>query len=192
MLVLDIDICTESTCLSCTFSEGTGAYSATTNTTGWGSPNPETSDATAATLTVTMPDGTTTYSFNLLTEGFPTTDNTVGFEILGSDLGYGTNAQIDDGKYTFTYTVVTPSQTYTTSKTKLFYCQTKCCVDRLLAQAANDIDCTCNSENLKKANEADDLLQVLIQAAKCGDVTRFTKIQELLDKYCNGIDCGCS
>jgi hypothetical protein len=188
-LSITFNICESSDCKSLIFTETTGAYSDPSNTGGWGTPNPATTDVTSDELVVLLPDDTSTYSFDLLAEGFPTTDSTVEFEITAADLGYGTGS-LPDGMYTFTRTTIATT-TYVTQVTKLFYCNTQCCVHQKLA-AITDTECGCDDKKTKDALLAFTYLQALKDAAKCGNTSRFTKILKITTRMCNSSDCGCS
>ena len=120
-IVLDFSICQQNNCKSFSFEETTGALTSQ-NVNGWGSSNDLTSAATAATLQVLTPDSNI-FTFNLFaqTPNWPTTSDT-NFYIYSSDLGMGSSSILLDGQYKFTYTVTTPTATYTKIVYKLFYC----------------------------------------------------------------------
>lgn len=171
-------------CKKITFVEDTGAYDATNNPTGWGAPNEATSDATAATLTLVGPDGTTYPAIDLKAVGsFPKSDNSF-VEISSTDL-LSTLTSFEDGKWEITYAVTTSTTTYTEKISFYFTCQAQASIDKLLAELSVD-DCECDEgkiENILKLkayydamvyaigsgdlNEANEILKTLNRLAKC-------------------------
>ena len=81
---LDFDVCQSIGCTSFDFRETTGEYSFT-NSGGWGSPNFEITDATGATVEITLPDGTLS-SFSV-TPFFPDDTSLYTRTFTNSDLG---------------------------------------------------------------------------------------------------------
>lgn len=188
-LSLKIAICQNSDCKSVEFSETTGAYS-TSNTGGWGSPNPTIADATSAILTITQPDGTvTTIASSLLYPTFPTTDDTVTYTIDSGDLALGDDVALPDGIYTFVYEVLTTTGVYRVQLRKALYCQAECCVNGLLAKVATE-GCDCSSELVDNALEAYFWLQVL-KASECNE-TAFDNALEIINRICDFNSCNCS
>lgn len=187
-VVLSFEICEGSGCNSLIFKETTGAYNAETNITGWGAPNEPTSDATAATLTIELGDGTS-YTIDLFATGdFPTTDTTFEYEILPTQIGYASDDdQIDDQIITFTYSVTTDSTTYTQVVVQAFYCQVQCCVNTMFVEL--DFECDCAQNEIDTALKAFAMLQGLKQASGCGNTTNFNNILTQLNKLCANSDC---
>lgn len=184
-LILNFEICQSSDCQDLSFSETTGAYNATYNVGGYGSPNITLGSVITAVLTSTSPDGTI-YTTNLFTHGFPTddlTDDSYVISLTG-------DTALEDGKWTFTYTITTESATYTKTITKLLYCNAKCCVAEMLS-ALQLLDCDCCDKDLDYENyvKAWTFLQSLINAAECGDINSFTKILKIINKLCKNKAC---
>ncbi len=194
VLELNFTICS-SNCKTLSFTEITGAYSATDNSTGWGTPNPEITDASSAELTIVTPNNNT-YTFDLFATGFyPTSTESNEFPISYGDLGFSTT--LEDGEYTFTYTVDTISTdgekdpTYTTyTKTKKFYvtCNIECCINKLLLNL-EDVHCDCNKEARSKYLEAFALLQAFKHASACGRLGTASELFNELTKICSNVDC---
>ncbi len=187
MVQLNFDICELSNCQTITFAETTGTYDAIENPNGWGSPNSVIDDADTATLEITQPDGTiTTIDLFALTPSFPTTTLTQTYSISASTAGLSTTA-FTDGKYTFVYTVTGTTGgndfTYTQTVEQLFFCQARCCVDRLFA-AIDDFTCDCNKTKINEAYQADILLRSLKRAAGCGDLNSFTDTLTIINNLC--------
>ncbi len=193
MLVLDFTICENSTCTEFTFSELTGTYNATTNPTGWGTPNADITDFHSATLEITLPDGTTTYSIDLsaTTPAFPVdtlTSNQVTFDM--SNIGGTAGNSIPDGVYTFVYTVQEDPGTgisYTQTITVAFYCQVSCCVYSMFKDL--DIECDCCDDDRKRITDAYLMLKGLIYNANCGNIPQFNSILEELQRLCTNNNC---
>lgn len=186
-LALKFNVCLSSDCKTLTFNETTGIYSST-NTGGYGAPNPLAS-ATAATLTITKEDDTTV-EFDLLAESFPSTVSTLEFEITGEDLGYGVDAKLPDGEYIFQYDVTISGVVYTKRVVKFFYCQVKCCIEKLFAKIA-DVECECTDKAVKKAMKGYAYLKALQVAVRRGNQPRFANLLKILQKICADKNCGC-
>lgn len=183
---LDFNICQLGDCENFIFTETTGAYNATYNTTGWDSPNTATTSATAATLTITDPDGLVNI-VNLYTASYPTSTTTQQYVIYGGNLGY--SGAMPDGEWTFTYTITTASSTITQIKKVFFYCNVKCCVYNMFT-AIKDLTCgDCIFEKEREAITAMALLESLQNAADCGQSTYFANILSTLNKLCADSTC---
>lgn len=191
-IVLNFDICQAADCKSFTINETTGIYSAT-NTGGWGAPNAVIGDALDARLIVTLPNLTQVTVNNLL---FPTLPTTGTATISVTDANLGLSGGLPDGIYIITYQVdinqVLPfTQTSrSTTKTFLFSCNIKCCVDKLIAKIP-ELECTCNDQALKDALLAYGLYKSLCSAGSCGLTDKVTNILDRLNKLCNSKSCGC-
>lgn len=191
MTTLDFDICIDASCSTMTFTELTGAYSAS-NTGGWGTPNVDTTDATVAILQITTPSGGI-YTLDLFAQGFPVTNTSLEYTIPLTSLGLTTN--IPDGNWSFLYYVTgsdggTPF-TYQAKKNFLFYCNSECCVNKLLADV-NPEACDCDEDNEKLIDnylKATVFLDSLKNAARCYQVTLFTTIKSIIDKLCANSGC---
>lgn len=182
MLSLNFNICQINSCIDLEFTETTGIYS-TSNPSGYGAPNIVIGDVLSAVLTSTSPSGIV-YSTNLFTQGFPS-DNTSYSVILTL-----TNETLEDGKWTFTYTITTLSTTYTKTIYKLFACNSECCVKQMLDNIDLE-DCGCTNKSVEKENylTAWTFLELLKNAAQCGDIESFTKLKKIVDKLCKNKDC---
>jgi hypothetical protein len=191
-LSLDISICQVGSCKSLTFTEKTGAYNASTNTGGYGSPNATIGGTTSRTLAITMPDESvvTINNATMTAAGFPTTDCSIEYEITSAALGLGALTNLPDGLYTIVYTVVSGGTTYTKTVYKLLFCQAQCCVHGILADISS-ATCGCNDTAVKNAAYAFTLLEALKDAARCGDYTRFDNFLTTINALCETSDCGC-
>lgn len=190
-VTLNFNVCESCNNQTLTFTETTGAYSAS-NTSGWGSPNRLTSEAETATLSVTTPAGTTTV-LNLFTSSFPTTNEDLEFEISPDDVGYSaaTGTKFPDGAYTFVYTVGRTTATafsYVQTKTILIYGQIQCEVFGLYGDIPQ-CDCECDSDVLELAFKASTFLEGLKYAAQTGNSTDFDNIMTILERLTANNDC---
>lgn len=178
-LSINFSVCVNSACDVFTFTETTGAYSAT-NTGGWGAPNPTTGTITTAVLQVTAPSGTIT-NINLIPESFPSSNPSFSYDI--NSLTYA------DGKWEFLLYYYDGSEYYMKRHTYYFYCTTKCCVETMLANLnLEECDC-CNDKNMDNYLYVSTLLDGLILAAKCQQEDNFTSIKTVLDKLCANSGC---
>jgi len=184
-VTLDFEICQSSDCSALTFVETTGVYNATTNPVGWGAPNELTSNATAATLTVTLASGNS-YVINLW-DVFPTDVATLEYLITNEDIGYTTGSPIDDQIISFLYTVTTATATYTQSFDQAFYCQVQCCVLGMFANL--NVECDSCSKQIDDALKAYAMLKGLIYSAYCGNSTAFNNILAQVNKLCLNKNC---
>lgn len=186
--VTDFEICLDNACDTLTLTELTGAYSAT-NTTGWGAPNATTGSITTALLQVTSPSGVVS-TINILSSGFPSSNPSFSYDIPNGSLNSITN--VEDGHWTFFLYYTDGVNTYQKVKNYLFYCNTECCVQELLADIeVTDCDC-CKQDDLNKINnyiKAKTFLDSLKNAARCFQVANFTSIQAVLAKLCRNSSC---
>ncbi len=184
-----INLCLANGCQVLTFKDTTGAYSVS-NPTGYGTPNPEIVDFVSAVLTVIAPDETE-YEIDLFADSFPTVDVDQEYEIDLDDLGSRTS--IEDGYWSFIYTIVTAGAvTYTATFGAIFLCNARCCVQRILLKIDENKFGTTDKQNQKYINnylKAKAILDTLTYYAYCGNLDKFDNIKLVLDKMCNNIDC---
>lgn len=188
--VVSAKVCQSNNCSTLSFVETTGAYNSLSNTTGWGTPNEATSDATSAVLTIQNPSGTI-YTIDLFaTTLFPTTNTVLEYEIPLTSIGLTASSQIEDGVYIFTYTVVTATTTYRKNWKQAFYCQVACCVRSMILDL--DLECDCGDDLKERAIDAFLLLKGLMYSSNSGNISKFEEQLELLQKICLNKDCqGC-
>ncbi len=187
---LKFEVCESKDCRSLVFSETTGEYSSS-NTTGWGSPNKETSDAETAVLTVTTPSDSD-YTFDLFAESpsWPSVDDNQEFSIDVTDIGGSTGSKLEDGLYLFKYQVTRTTATtfnYSQQIQQLFYCSARCCVDSMFADL--DFECDCCAEDINRALKAKAMLYSLELAAGAGHVNQFADLLDIIRKLCNNSNC---
>lgn len=186
-LTLSISLAT-SDCKNLVFTETTGVYSAG-NLTGWGTPNTLITAATAATVVITTPSGSS-YTFPLFTSGFPSINPLASYSIPSSSLGLGT--ALADGIYTAVYTV---SNTlgeapflFTATVKTMVICNLECCIDSLLSQI-DSCGCDCDSEAQEKYLDAFSLFRQLEHSIKCTDFKTAECLLALANKICKNSNC---
>jgi len=138
-------------CDSVIFTELTGAYDALTNTGGYGSPNPATSDFSTVELIIKDELNSVTYDSIDLSSNFPSssvlsqTINVSDLELSSVNAGL---TKFADGKYSFTYKITTSGGTvYQHQVTKMSLCTIMCNIKNL---AAKVLDCDCCTSNTSR------------------------------------------
>ena len=160
----------------------TCAYDATNNDTGWGTPNPEVSDATEATAEITIPDVTTPVTIDLFST-LPNNDGT-GLQITASQLGL---EEIPDGIWKVKYSV-TVTGFGTPFESECFFlldCNVRCCISKRAEKVSVD---PCTNEFDCKTFELQALHCAMWKAFRCGNNDR---TQEILDYITTECDCKC-
>lgn len=171
-----------SDCHSFIITDTTGNYNASTNPTGWGTPNPATSDVTRITLSVKNLYTNITYD-NIVSLTytdpvvvFPTSD----LEIDGVSIG---DVVMPDGLYEFTYTIViSGTTTYSATSNNILLCES-CCKIKTLASEL-DLDCGCCNDpcadDIWKFLQVYTELKIIEYSGYCGGTANiFKKIKSL-------------
>lgn len=192
-LTLKFSICESSDCKSFVFTELTGLYNVTTNITGWGSPNPETTDAVSATLKITRGDG---QIFNIDMKNlysYPSSDTTYSTIIPQTSFGYSSSQKIPDQIMTLQYIIEINNgedPVYTVSQTiyQTFNCQIKCCI--LSMPLKIDWSCqSCSSDSVDDFLQAYALYHSMLANGRIGNITQYNNELNQLQKICNGAGC---
>jgi len=184
-LFVDFNIQESDNAREFTFFETTGAYNASDNAGGYGSPNDDTTDVTVAELKVTPPGGTeVTLDLLVLSSSFPTTDSTAEYTFKTQDIGLGTDDQFEDGAWLFKWEITSPNESATVvnQQTILVSGKARCCVYHMLCE----IDlCNCCDADLARALEAFTYYRAAIACAACGNADKFADLITIINKYCN-------
>lgn len=184
-LVLRVCIDQSADCTSFNVFDETGIYNAITNPTGWGAPNPDIANATAAVINVTIPDATVPISINV----FPTLPNITDtpFTVTLAMLGLSSLAKLPDGIYIVEYLVNlnVPPNIIAQTTTVLFTCQVKCCIDKLLA-SLTDKNCSCEDSKAIQALQAYTMFIAAQKAACCGHIENSKKLLKKAQDLCSG------
>lgn len=170
-------------CTTIVLIDNTGDYAVFSNPTGYGSPNPERADITAAYADITCPDGTVVTAIPCT---LPTTQPTET-SITATQLGVA----VEDGIYTIRYYVTDGINTYDITKSPLYYCNIQCCLDKLVAQLKVDTCCDCDNEALDAANRLDWYIQGAISAADCEKPNKAKKNLAAAQFMCTQRKCNC-
>ncbi len=175
-----------------TVQETTGAYDASTNTTGWNAPNYTLASVTAATITLSQltDAATNTYTDAVAVSVYPTLPNITDtlVELTAEDFDYGTDATFPDAVYKIIYTVtsssgaITPVTQYR-AFTSLLDCQIKQLADQVSI-------CSCNCSGLEAQLKDIYFWRRLLSAAICcANIPAIMKYIEKLNNMlanCNG------
>ena len=182
-----LSICEKNHCSDVLLTDSRGLYDSTLNPDGWnGGSNPTNSTITSATVSVLLPNTTTAVDLDVTASVTSATIlNYQSIFNLGtySATDLGTTGKLPDGIYTFTYTIVDGSDTYTSSYKTYLFCQTRCCVDKLLAEIPNRMTDQTFINNVEQANAF--LLSASKSAFSCGKFTETQKLVEQAKKICN-------
>lgn len=178
-----------SDCLNLIFTETTGFYQAS-NTTGWGTPQTTISTASAASLNITTPSGST-YNFNVFLSGFPSYNINSAYSISYLDLGFSNT--LADGIYTATYSVTAldgsdEPQVLTVTISTFIVCNLECCVDTMLTKI-DDWDCDCSKDAKDLYLQAFGVLQQINHSIECGDLDTASSLSNLANKLCKNSNC---
>lgn len=173
-----------------TFCETTCSYDASTNPTGWGTPNPETADAVSATLYVTQPSSdVVTDTFDLSTYFPDSAGLCIAYEANEFQDTEGSTS-IVDGIWTFEYEVVVTEGEeevpYTTTCKFLFDHGIRCCIAKRTAR----IDIT--SCDPKYIEETYALKMLHEQARNAFCAQQYDKAERIINYLKTVCDCCCS
>ncbi len=173
-----------------TFNETTNSYSSV-NTGGWGAPNETTANATTATLAITTP-AAQTFTLNLFTSSFPTTNPLQNYIILPENIGYTANTPLPDGNYIFVYktlTVAQPVNGYTQTLNTEIFGTLQCQVFTSYANIPDE-DCgSCVSDAVDLSLKGTIFLHALEYAASAGQTTTFANLQTILNNLLLNQNC---
>lgn len=169
-------------CTSLVFEDTTGAYNATTNPGGWGTPNYNYSDIVYTKITVVLDDGTVKIFTDFLpTEAVPT------YTINGIDLGY--SGTIDDQVINVTYQVFVAGgcEIGENSSPILLYCNSARCLASQRDSVLDECGGCNGSPQLDKVIaltfELDNIINAFSRNAGC--------TQGLIQKFYKACSKGC-
>ncbi len=168
-------------CTKLSICDTTGAYDASTNTTGWGSPNVDPGDSGFA-ATIQVDSGTAT----AVTSQVPTT---VSGNFTYDDL----TVTLADGWHTIKYIISTTAAGSVSKTIKIFtYCTVKCCVFKEMLKL-KDYDPCKDAGKIAVAMHMWSLYKSMIYAAAGCNQSDATELLTRLQTLCNNeTDCGCS
>ncbi len=191
-LLLKFSVCSSCNCSEIDFSELTGVYNASTNTTGYGTPNPDPEDFIFSSITITDPNGIEN-TIDTSEVGLPTDDTSFGYTIT-SDALYGlTDSKFIDGIYTLVYTIEdNVGTTYTQTGYFGITCNANSCKNLLLQKVINSCCDDCKSNDFNNYLTALVLCNGLEASISIGDITAFNKQLSIINKLCQSMGCNCN
>lgn len=175
---------------SVVFSELTGAYDSSTNIGGWGSPNPDTTDATTVNIYIKTLDGVTHTISNPV--GFPTTDKTKELVIPYTDFGGGSGDVIPDGIYPVRYECRDSGNVALTTDMQYvaWVGGLQCCLTKLRKKLPIPTSsCKCDLKEITEISNAQILLDSICDQLKCDDLDGAQNIIDYLKNFCK---CHCT
>lgn len=183
-------------CTTAYFFDTTGVYNAITNPTGYGTPNPEVSDFTTATLTLLLAGATVAEApIDIFgSPAFPTDDSTIAWQVNASDYGLTT---FTTGLTRFTYRIDNTGSgdtaiAYNATTLVLSACEYECCVkQKQLAIIKDPKACSCDDDRIEDLFFAQFQLEAAQLSTGCGDVASANTALENLSKICGECGCGC-
>ena len=183
---LKSSICPINKCYQLQFTDETKPYSSL-NTGGYGTPNIELTDITAATVAVYLPNTVTPVIVNVYINGvFPNTNN-VPFTITNVMLGFDATEPLPSGKYKIVYTVSGTDFNYSISCFTYVLCNEKLCIKNKALSIDYDCDCSVNDRNtLLQMNL---LYNSIKLAAECGNINSADNMLLVLQKMCKLTKC---
>ncbi len=177
-------LCLDKGCSTFTFTDTTGTYDEILNPGGYGAPNGTVENIVSASILFEFNGLSIQKTFTLSDP--PVIEDLTGIEFTAEDLG----TEIVDGIYTLTYTVAYSGSFYTKKQQMFFACNAECCVYKMSTKVTLE-DCSCENPALNNFLNAYTYLQVLKNAARAGQNTKFTNTLTLLNKLCTASGCGC-
>lgn len=170
------------TCDEITLLDATGSYDVTLNPTGWGAPNPETSDITAAILRISNSSlvASVDYDFFADIADYLSGGLTLSMlDLIGSEIA-------PDGYYTFSVIITAGGTDYSYTSHQSFFCLSKCCALQKFSEITLPL---CKDQaKLMEMAEMMVLFDGMYWAACCGNEARFVYLQNGFNSICS--PCG--
>jgi len=187
-LAFNIDLSSDGAIL--TIIDKTGAYSGL-NVGGFGTPNPEISDALTATVKIAKRNADGTFGTDTTIDAYSTLpSNSAGeFDITATD-GV-TAATYPDGIYRFIYTVtgVSGGTAFSTSTTRYETLRNSIAVC-YQEKAATLADCSCSCNDIEDSFKCFSLYMRLLKSAECcGNLNDIQKYLDKLTSMCDSNSC---
>lgn len=190
---LDISLrakgCFYNSCTSFVLTDTTGEYDSSANDGGWGSPNWDVTDITAAEIEITYPDGTV-QTVDVTSQVPSSYTGNFYFNYIVPTTGI----KFEDGLYEIKYSVTVEdlgvSETYEYSFYKPALCSVTCCVNKQLAKLRTELCNTCDYDTyLYNMRYMETMLNSLMYASWCGRTSEFDYILTTLESLCDYSDC---
>lgn len=191
-LELSISTCFKDSCSTLRIPDTTGAYDATLNPTGWGTPNPTLGSVTEATLEITLPEETDAVEFDITST--VTGATIIDGQFLLDDLtmeDFSSTGAFPDGIYDIVYTVTSGGTDYTYSVKMLNFCTVKCCIEKMRVRF-NQTYGTCEwDETWRQYQGALREFDAMKYNMSISNYTYTTKHLKALQKICKIVNCNC-
>ena len=175
---------TKPDCKSFDYTQTTGVYDATTNSTGWGSPNKELTDIATSVLSIVNNKTGITYDDITVTASEASTDNYIFANLFLNATPTGIET-IQDGIYSFKHTVTfNDNSIITTTSYRTSLCELNCTIQALTDTMLDTIDdcCTDNKkEMMAKYNEVMALYDIMTKAFRCNNFSAFNSIYSSIE-----------
>lgn len=186
-----ISVCTENNCKTLSITDITGLLSGDGT---WGTPDLARADVDTATISVLSPNNSAYIDFDvtIALTADPLTTDVFLVDIAYSSLNLPTN--LSNGIYKFTYTITDASNnTYTYNLTKVITCVSRCCVDGMIAELPNKMQCDCCDTLgfIKDIQIAESIMLGLDLAGACGNLEAVNTQLTTLDRICLNQGCSC-
>ncbi len=194
MLKLKTSTCITEGCTVMTVSDVTGLYDSNTNISGWGTPNPNKSSITSATIEITAPGQTISTGFDVTSTVVSSSSSVESFSLYSlSPSDINLSSVFISGVYEIKYTVVTTEDSYVSYSKIVVTCQEQCCIDKMWAAlATKTLCCDCDEfQEFKKVLLASDLLQLLNEAGSCMNLEVVNSTLGRIQRICLFNDCSC-
>lgn len=197
-LSTSISIYQNSSCKSFNVYETTGEYNAVSNDTGYGGTNFELTAVQGAYFSVTLPNGTVVQvDLVVPITTLPSSNSNTRHVISNTDLGYTADDSLPDGLYTIQYVITFDDPSSLSGTTQVicsascyFYCQVKCCVDKIIGNLSFS-ECCEKEFDMYTAMRAYVGLRALRLAIACNKNNKADKILSQLQKLCLTSSCNC-
>jgi len=194
MLKLKTSTCITESCTVMTVSDVTGLYNASTNIGGWGTPNPDKSSVTLATIEITAPGQTISTGFDVTSVVLASSPSVESYTLYSlSPSNIGLTSVFTSGIYEIKFTVTTAEDSYVSYSKIIVTCQEQCCIDKMWAAlATKTLCCDCDEfQEFKKVLLASDLLQLLNEAGSCMNLEVVNSTLSRVQRICLFNDCSC-
>lgn len=188
-------LCFKNNCKTIRINDITGVYDVVTNIGGWGTPNTTLVQADPVTITLTLPDNTSSI-FTVTSTVNAATISGGQFHLIDietTDITGFSESQFEDGIYNIIYLVTDSSNgTEYTYETNIWNdCKVKCCLAKSLTRVEKEL-CGCEfTEFWHQYNLISMNLASARYAFGNGDFTNAKKYLKAMQKSCKILSCQC-
>lgn len=180
--------------------ELTGTYDASTNLGGYGAPNPIVGAALSAQLIFTKLGDTTSYTVNIFTSGFPTTDKTKTVSIPYTSFGGAAGDKMPNGIWNVEYIVTFPNSITTHNDFYFAFVEgLSCCISKTRQEVPvpKNFSCKCTCGGQEKCSKCKTitiatlgaLYDAICPLLECDKLDKASEVIAYLQAWC---DCNCT